>query len=87
MHAGGVAQAAPRRKLRLNKAARIRRNGRMTMRYLGMRYLGLALAVLVTVAIPGAGGAAEPTRFVPLKPDELTPPQKEWADAIAVPPR
>ncbi|MBR0781837.1 carboxymuconolactone decarboxylase [Bradyrhizobium iriomotense] len=52
-----------------------------------MRYLGLALAVLVTTAIPEVGRAAEPTRFVPLKADELTPAQKEWADAIAVPPR
>jgi 4-carboxymuconolactone decarboxylase len=52
-----------------------------------MRHSGLALAVLVSLAISGAGRAAEPTRFVPLKPEELTPAQKEWADAIAVPPR
>ena len=52
-----------------------------------MRYLGLALVVLFTVASSGAGRAGEPTRFTPLKPDELAPPQKEWADAIAVPPR
>src|SRR5438552_3443379 len=52
-----------------------------------MRYPGVALAVLFTVPISGAGRAAEPTRLVPLKADELTPPQKEWADAIAVPPR
>jgi 4-carboxymuconolactone decarboxylase len=52
-----------------------------------MRYLGLALAVLFTVAIPGAGRAGEPTRFPPLQADELTPAQKQWADAIAVPPR
>src|SRR3954471_3449710 len=52
-----------------------------------MRYLGLALAALVAVTISGAGRAAEPTRFIPLKPDELTPLQKEWADAITSPPR
>jgi 4-carboxymuconolactone decarboxylase len=52
-----------------------------------MKYLGLALAALFALTISGVGRAAEPTRFVPLKPDELTPPQKEWADAIAVPPR
>ncbi|KJC46963.1 carboxymuconolactone decarboxylase [Bradyrhizobium sp. LTSP849] len=52
-----------------------------------MRYLGLALVLLFTVASSGAGRAGEPTRFTPLKPDELAPPQKEWADAIAVPPR
>ena len=52
-----------------------------------MRHSGLALAVLVSLAISGAGRAAEPTRFVPLKPEELTPAQKEWADAIAAPPR
>ncbi|MEY9669527.1 carboxymuconolactone decarboxylase family protein [Bradyrhizobium diazoefficiens] len=52
-----------------------------------MRYLGLALAVLFTIATSEAGRAAEPTRFVPLQPDELSSSQKEWADAIAVPPR
>jgi len=52
-----------------------------------MRHLGLALVVLFAVASSEAGRAAEPTRFTPLKPDELTPAQKEWADAIAVPPR
>jgi 4-carboxymuconolactone decarboxylase len=52
-----------------------------------MRYLGLALVVLFAVTTSGAGSAGEPTRFAPLKADELTPPQKEWADAIAVPPR
>ncbi|RXT41092.1 carboxymuconolactone decarboxylase [Bradyrhizobium betae] len=52
-----------------------------------MRYVGLALIALLAVTISGAGHAAEPTRFTPLKPDELSPPQKEWADAIAVPPR
>ncbi|MGX1324771.1 hypothetical protein AB7M17_008224 [Bradyrhizobium sp. USDA 377] len=48
-----------------------------------MKYLGLALAALFTVPISGAGHTAEPTRFVPLKAEELTSPQKEWADAIA----
>ncbi|WP_249157803.1 carboxymuconolactone decarboxylase [Bradyrhizobium sp. KB893862 SZCCT0404] len=52
-----------------------------------MRYVGLALVALFAVTISNAGRAAEPTRFTPLKAEELTPPQKEWADAIAVPPR
>jgi 4-carboxymuconolactone decarboxylase len=52
-----------------------------------MRHLGLALVVLFTLTSPGASRAGEPTRFTPLKPDELTPAQKEWADAISVPPR
>jgi 4-carboxymuconolactone decarboxylase len=42
-----------------------------------MRYVGLALIALFAVTISGAGRAAEPTRFTPLKPDELSPPQKE----------
>src|SRR5205807_8879066 len=36
---------------------------------------------------PSAGRTEEITRFTPLKAEELTPPQKAWADAIAVPPR
>ena len=52
-----------------------------------MKYLGLALAVLFAVTTAGVGRAGEPTRFTPLKADELSPPQKEWADAIATPPR
>ncbi|WP_247985145.1 hypothetical protein [Bradyrhizobium sp. 186] len=77
-----LASFAPQRKLALIKATRVRRDGRMTM-----KYLGLALVVLLTVTTSGAGRASEPIRFAPLKPDDLSPPQKEWADAIATPPR
>lgn len=52
-----------------------------------MKYLGPALALLVAVTISGIGRAGEPSRFAPLKPDELSPPQKEWADSISGPPR
>ena len=45
------------------------------------------LAVLILIAIPSAGRAEDATRFAPLKAEEMTPPQKAWADAIAVPPR
>ena len=34
-----------------------------------------------------ASRAEDITRFPPLKPEELSPPQKAWADKIAVPPR
>src|SRR6266853_6646384 len=46
---------------------------------------GAALAALI--AVPSAGRTEDITRFAPLKAEELTPPQKAWADAIAVPPR
>ena len=52
-----------------------------------MKYSGLALAALLAATISGIGHTAEPTRFVPLKDKELTPPQKEWAEMIAPAPR
>ena len=45
--------------------------------------LGFAIALSATCA----GRAEEMARFAPLKPEELTPPQKAWADALAAPPR
>jgi 4-carboxymuconolactone decarboxylase len=47
------------------------------------------IAVCLTLAAAGCGTshAEEATRFAPLPPEQLTPPQKAWADAIAVPPR
>ena len=48
----------------------------------------LAGAVLAAViAFPSAGRTEDVTRFAPLKAEELTPPQKAWADMIAAPPR
>ena len=46
---------------------------------------GAALAALI--AFPSAGRTEDISRFMPLKADELTPPQKAWADMIAAPPR
>ncbi len=43
------------------------------------------VAALVTA--PPTSRAEDITRFTPLKAEELTPPQKAWADMIAVPPR
>ena len=48
----------------------------------------LASAVLAaSIAIPSGGRAEDNTRFTPLKAEELTPPQKAWADMISAPPR
>ena len=46
---------------------------------------GIALALLI--AMPQAARTEEITRFAPLKPEELNPAQKAWADTIAAPPR
>jgi len=47
-----------------------------------------AVAVLAAlIAGPSAGGAEEITRFKPLAVEQMTPPQKAWADMIAAPPR
>ena len=43
------------------------------------------LAALIT--IPSYSCAEEISRFKPLTAEELTPPQKAWADLIAAPPR
>jgi 4-carboxymuconolactone decarboxylase len=45
----------------------------------------VAIAALITASQPSR--AQDITRFAPLKADELSPAQKAWADAIAVPPR
>lgn len=48
----------------------------------------LAAGVLAaSLVISPVSHAEDITRFAPLKAEELTPPQKDWADAIAVPPR
>jgi 4-carboxymuconolactone decarboxylase len=49
---------------------------------------GLAATGLAAlIAISGAARAEDITRFAPLKPDQLTPAQKEYADLITAPPR
>ena len=52
-----------------------------------MKNLLAAGALMALIAVPTAGRAEDTTRFAPLKAEEMTPPQKAWADAIAVPPR
>ena len=46
-----------------------------------------AMSLAALFAMPNAGRAEDITRFAPLKADQLTPAQKEWADMIAAPPR
>jgi 4-carboxymuconolactone decarboxylase len=52
-----------------------------------MKNLLAAGTLLAMLAVIPASRAEEITRFAPLKAEELTPPQKAWADDIAVPPR
>ena len=52
-----------------------------------MKYLLAAACAVLLIATPNISRAEDVTRFVPLKADELTPPQKAWADMIAAPPR
>ena len=48
----------------------------------------LAAACLAgLIAVSSAVRAEDITRFAPLKPDQLTPAQKDYADLIAAPPR
>jgi 4-carboxymuconolactone decarboxylase len=52
-----------------------------------MKYLLATACTILLIATPNISRAEDVTRFVPLKADELTPPQKAWADMIAAPPR
>src|SRR6267143_1955231 len=52
-----------------------------------MKYLLAAAYAVLLTATPNISRAEDITRFAPLKADELTPPQKAWADMIAAPPR
>jgi 4-carboxymuconolactone decarboxylase len=52
-----------------------------------MKNLVAAGALMALVAVTPASRAEDITRFAPLKSEQLTPPQKAWADEIAVPPR
>ena len=52
-----------------------------------MKYLLAAVCLALLIAAPNISRAEDITRFAPLKADELTPPQKAWADMIAAPPR
>ena len=52
-----------------------------------MKTLLAAGVLAASLAISPVSPAEDITRFAPLKAEELTPPQKDWAEAIAVPPR
>ena len=52
-----------------------------------MKYLLTAGYLAILVATPQIARTEEITRFAPLKIEEMTPPQKEWAEMIAAPPR
>jgi 4-carboxymuconolactone decarboxylase len=52
-----------------------------------MKYLLAAFGLTALIAMPAMSRAEDITRFAPLKAEELTPPQKAWADMIAAPPR
>jgi 4-carboxymuconolactone decarboxylase len=52
-----------------------------------MKRIIVALGVVVLMSAPFAGRAEEAVRFAPLKPEQLTPAQKAWADELAAPPR
>src|SRR5580698_4556572 len=52
-----------------------------------MKHVIAALGAVAMLLAAVAGHAQDVTRFAPLKPEELTPAQKAWADALAAPPR
>src|SRR3954453_23381126 len=52
-----------------------------------MKKLPAAACLGGLIAMSGATHAEDITRFAPLKADQLTPPQKAYADLIAAPPR
>jgi 4-carboxymuconolactone decarboxylase len=52
-----------------------------------MKKLFAALSLAGLIAMPQASRAEEIARFAPLKSEELTPPQKAWAELITAPPR
>lgn len=52
-----------------------------------MKKLFAGAALAAVIVLPSAGRTEDITRFTPLKTEELTPPQKAWADMIAAPPR
>jgi 4-carboxymuconolactone decarboxylase len=52
-----------------------------------MKRVIAALGSVMTLLAPFAGHAQDATRFPRLKPEELSPAQKAWADTLAAPPR
>jgi 4-carboxymuconolactone decarboxylase len=58
----------------------------MIRREITMKYLPLA-AFLAAFVSASPAFAQDTPRFAPLKPEQLTPEQKTWADSITAPPR
>jgi 4-carboxymuconolactone decarboxylase len=52
-----------------------------------MKTLLAVVSLAALVAAPQSSSAEDIVRFPPLKAEELTPPQKAWAEMIAPPPR
>jgi 4-carboxymuconolactone decarboxylase len=52
-----------------------------------MKKLTTVLGLIAFVSAVPVGHAQDIARFAPLTTEELTPPQKAWADALAAPPR
>jgi 4-carboxymuconolactone decarboxylase len=52
-----------------------------------MKKLFAAVCLAALIGLPQMGRAEDVARFAPLKPEELNPAQKAWADMIAAPPR
>ena len=52
-----------------------------------MKKMLAVVSLAALIAAPQPGRAEDITRFAPLKPEELNPAQKAWADMIAAPPR
>jgi 4-carboxymuconolactone decarboxylase len=52
-----------------------------------MKRLSHFAVAMISLAATSPSWAQEPTRFPPLKAEEMTPDQKTWADLISAPPR
>ena len=52
-----------------------------------MKRVIVALGAITLLMAPLAAQAQDVTRFAPLKPEQLTPAQKAWAEELAAPPR
>lgn len=52
-----------------------------------MKKAAIAFGLMLAATASSTSRAEDVTRFAPLTPEQLTPPQKAWADEIAVPPR
>ena len=51
------------------------------------KLLGAGVLAVLALTAPAAARAEDAVRFAPLKAEELSPPQKAWADLISALPR